>query len=517
MIPPLPIPSAPVSGWREDLGILIAERDPARSEEMLARILEAAPAWHEVRDAIREMRFPEPTVRGDVAMSSLEYMDGRVRPYAVYVPSGYDPARAVPAIVYLHGSVTRDEIRSNPREYARRNPLRPLAEKQGWLLVTPFGQKGATWWDEIGMRGVRDILREVKRMYNVDDDRVYMGGFSDGASGAYTFAMTDPVDYAGFFCFNGHMGIGGIDGEQSLYAPNLANKPIRAVSTDLDPLYPASEARQTIEMAASAGAEIDFHQYEGIGHQFTYASEESPVIRAFIEMHQRSRYPRSIQWETANADHGRCGWIHIDRIAPVGAAPWHTDYNMVLTDDRVSFGLFSDDSFAGQGVRVQSLVEGKTLARSLSIRPGDIIAACNESRIDSVDDLIGFKAGIKRGDPINVTVTRGGEERRLYGRVPDPEHLFLFGRRAPSAAVRARYADNRFELESSRLGACTLRLLPESVRLEEEVVVEGDGRVLFRGRVEPDLALLVRNFLEERDRSLLYVAALRVSLESATR
>lgn len=44
------------------------------------------------------------------------------------------------------------------------------------------------------------------------------------------------------------------------------------------------------------------------------------------------------------------------------------------------------------------------------------------------------------------------------------------------------------------------------VQLDQDLVVEVDGREIFRDPVEPDLAFMLRNFLDNRDRRLLYVA-----------
>ena len=66
------------------------------------------------------------------------------------------------------------------------------ADQYGWIIIFPLGQRGATWFDRVGMANVLAQLAAVKRRYNVDEDRVFLGGFSDGGSGALSWGFTTP-------------------------------------------------------------------------------------------------------------------------------------------------------------------------------------------------------------------------------------------------------------------------------------------------------------------------------------
>ena len=68
------------------------------------------------------------------------------------------------------------------------------------------------------------------------------------------------------------------------------------------------------------------------------------------------------------------------------------------------------------------------------------------------------------------------------------------------------------DIETSRVGALRVLVHPDLIRLEENLVVRVNGDTLFNGRVEPDLEFLLGNFLENRDRRLLYVAEVKLTL-----
>lgn len=42
-------------------------------------------------------------------------------------------------------------------------------------MLFPSEQESATRWDEVGMTNTRKLVRTVKREFNMDDDRVWMG------------------------------------------------------------------------------------------------------------------------------------------------------------------------------------------------------------------------------------------------------------------------------------------------------------------------------------------------------
>ena len=49
------------------------------------------------------------------------------------------------------------------------------------------------------------IVDALKRIYNIDENRVVVAGVSDGATGAYYVAMRDTTPYASFLPLNGFL------------------------------------------------------------------------------------------------------------------------------------------------------------------------------------------------------------------------------------------------------------------------------------------------------------------------
>jgi predicted esterase len=494
--------------WRRDLKELIDSDSPSEQNRLLQKVLEVSPDWEDVVSVIQGIDFPR-CDGGIFQLRTVSCIDDVKRPWVIFVPPQYDPTRSTPLMIVLHGGVSRTEIIEDPEEYARDHFLTPLAEMEGWLLVFPFGQEKATWWDEVGMTNIRTILRTAKREFNVDDDRVWMGGFSDGASAAFLHAMLDPCDYAAFIALNGHMGVGSLDGDLPTYAPNMSNTPVYAVTTDMDELYPTRAMRGTLDMAVDAGGDVFYRIHRGT-HEFSYGEDELPLIGRFLKRHPRDPFPVRIIWETADRRFGTCRWLSLDEITTGDAASWHGDHNAILVDERIVIGFIIDNSFEGKGVRVDRVMEEGSLAGTIGLQSGDVIVRCNDVTISSIDDLDRFKAGVKRGDDAEITVLRNEETHILSGAFPEPLTHFVFKRTHPSALARARFCGNRIDVEPSRVGAFRILVHPDMVRIDENVVVRVNGEVKFDETPRVDLEYLIGNFLKNRDRKLLYTSAIDI-------
>ena len=495
--------------WPAQVDRLVTMEAGAERDALVNEITATGADWREVAEYIQNIEFPA-IEGGEVYLRENLCLDGVTRPWVLYVPSSYDPARPTPLMVALHGGVSRPELREEPLEHSRESDYTAFAEEHGLLVAYPFGQEGATWWDEVGMANIHAIIRAAKTELNVDDDRVYMLGFSDGGSGGFGHAMVAPTDYAAFFALNGHMGVFSLDGDVPTYAPNLANTPVYAVTSLSDALYPSHRMRPTIEMAVEAGGDLTYYEHEG-EHELSYGDVEFPKIAAFMDRHPREPLPARLTWETALPEYGLCRWFSIDQVAICDAADWHRDYNTVMVDEMIVIGFIHDDTFEGEGMLVGSVVDG-TAADDVGLIEGDIIVRAGDFAIITGDELWEYKQTLSRGDYVELEVLRDGSPHVLTGHLPEISGYLLFKRELPSARANVQLAANRIEIQGSRLGAFSVRVHPQMIDLAHNLVIDVDGECVYDAVVEPDLKYMLENFLANRDRKLLYVAEVKVSI-----
>jgi len=121
--------------------------------------------------------------------------DGMNREYIIYVPNSYDGTSAVPLLLNFHG------FGGSASQYMQEADMRSLAEADTFILVYPQGSclDGSSHWnpcptggdnkstaDDVGF--VEAMISEISSQYNLDMERIYAAGYSNGGMMAYGLA-----------------------------------------------------------------------------------------------------------------------------------------------------------------------------------------------------------------------------------------------------------------------------------------------------------------------------------------
>ena len=115
--------------------------------------------------------------------------------YTLFVPEAYDPARAWPLLIGLHGGgpdgKTGDEVVGSGE--SAMNFYSDLAAQRGVIVACPDAQV-AQWSNAPNPDLVRDVIAELRLLYHVDIDRIHLTGHSMGGFGAWALgaAMAEP-------------------------------------------------------------------------------------------------------------------------------------------------------------------------------------------------------------------------------------------------------------------------------------------------------------------------------------
>ncbi|MFN0213843.1 MAG: T9SS type A sorting domain-containing protein [Saprospiraceae bacterium] len=117
---------------------------------------------------------------------------GLTREYLLYIPATYTGNTAVPLVFNLHGYT------SNNLEQLFYADFRPIADTANFLIVLPNGTldgQGNRFWNtflgnsnvnDVGF--IRDLIDTLKANYNIDQNRVYSTGMSNGGFMSYSLA-----------------------------------------------------------------------------------------------------------------------------------------------------------------------------------------------------------------------------------------------------------------------------------------------------------------------------------------
>jgi polyhydroxybutyrate depolymerase len=115
---------------------------------------------------------------------TLEHLS-RQREYHLIVPSSYDGETAVPLVIALHGAG------GSGQSFMENSSYKDLAEEAGYVIVFPEGVQNS--WGYLDRRDlaandlytndwsfVDTLIDQISAEYNIDSERVYIIGFSNG-------------------------------------------------------------------------------------------------------------------------------------------------------------------------------------------------------------------------------------------------------------------------------------------------------------------------------------------------
>lgn len=187
---PSPVPEGTLTSidYLLDVSARIARRFPEQSRawrQRAARFLESA----------ERGRDPYPEGRGQILNRGYNASFTPARQgYAIYIPPEYDPSRPWPMLVMLHGGSSLGNlflgvVLGNNMDWERYNQHLYDDYTPRWLpdmiVVAPDGV-GQPIWRWMGEQDVLEVIEDVRRHYNVDENRIVLGGLSNGGMGAYS-------------------------------------------------------------------------------------------------------------------------------------------------------------------------------------------------------------------------------------------------------------------------------------------------------------------------------------------
>lgn len=177
--------------------------------------------------------------------------------YTVFVPAGYDGAKPVPAILYLHGSGPRGTDGQAHLRTGLAKAIRGRKQPLPFLVVFPQAREGEDWTaTNAGGKRALAILADVEKEYRVD--RVALTGVSMGGAGTWSLAAADPQRWSAIIpiCHGGDVAS----------AAKLVGVPCWCFHGAADKMIPPRQSREMAEAITQAGGRVQYQEFAGVGH-----------------------------------------------------------------------------------------------------------------------------------------------------------------------------------------------------------------------------------------------------------
>ncbi|MCA8914763.1 MAG: PDZ domain-containing protein [Planctomycetes bacterium] len=483
----------------------------------------------DLRAAIAGVAFERADKSGEIVKWYTKCPDGFQRPYWVYVPDGYDPAKRYPLLVCMHGGVSgwpmeAEEGRPSAGEYSIRYWLPNLTDEWkknvvilGCSAGVPETGEESMWWALKGQKNVLHMISETKRRVNIDDDRVIVNGHSDGGSGTFGFAFRMPDAFAGFYAMNGCPIVPPADGTP-VWLENLKGENFQCFNGGKDGLYPAKRMTPIYEQANKLGADIKFTVYPELTHQVddVLEAEVQAFCKGPLSDWRRDLLPREIDWTCVQAERGTRAWLSIDELGDLGAAnkaPANAEITMPAGRPRLGITVERDIAQP----TVESVMAG-TPAEAMGIEKGDVIKKLDDLEIKTMQDLLDALDTKKPGEDVVIVVERADKERTLKGAFPKAQQQQREEKAALTARVLAMLEEpGRVTLTVRNARKVSIRVSPS--------MLDADGKLRVRlnpsddpkeigiavsQKFEADKALMLDQFESTGDRNLPWIGRFEI-------
>jgi pimeloyl-ACP methyl ester carboxylesterase len=219
--------------------------------------------------------------------------------YFLRVPATYRADHPAPLLVYLSGGagLALDGV----------NTANDDISNTDYLVLYP--QAGAYWWTPEAATRVDTALRDTMTEFNVDRDRVYLAGFSNGGTGALYLAALWPQRFAAVVSL---MGAGQCNEEVQKGLPNLLNLPLLFVHGEKDALIASSCSKATSDSLAGMHPRVapQLHLLPGREHEITLQSDGGLTL-AFLNDKVRDSFPKRVSLRLADLTYPRQYWVEV--------------------------------------------------------------------------------------------------------------------------------------------------------------------------------------------------------------
>jgi hypothetical protein len=261
-------------------------------------------------------------------------LDGRLQPYALYIPPSYDRSREWPMITALHPSgfkplLALRLVMGKTKKGSKRSLTRhhPKYRDRGAFVVAPYGYRG-TGSRYFGKVDVLEVMTRIRKRYRIADDRITLTGGSLGGLGSFHLGLRMPDR------FNAIMPIAGY-GSVKLYGdvmrkPRAAWEPFLIARRDNATFVPnarhlfmhcihgALDSPRRSEVIVNRYRRRGYrHRYdllEDVGHNAWDDGYEGGTAFRLNRRHRRPERPRRVTFVSGSYRHRSAYWLRIEQF-----------------------------------------------------------------------------------------------------------------------------------------------------------------------------------------------------------
>ncbi len=262
----------------------------------------------------------------ELVLAFLSRRDGTLQHYILGLPRDWDPQKAYPLFVELHGAGNPNPLNNvaafaghaqgqTPELAGYTAPITYAGLQRNGYHIMPFG-RGNSGYRDIGETDVWEALADFDRHFRADPDRRYLYGFSMGGGGTWALGSRTPDRWAAIAMFApAYRRVAGDEDN----ARNVLNLPVWLWCGEEDRFI--TTTRWIRDQITRVGGEPVFSSTPDLGHN--YLGDKQVEATNWLQQHTRRR-PARFQFVADTNEHTGVWGITMRRDVSLSGRPSFT-------------------------------------------------------------------------------------------------------------------------------------------------------------------------------------------------
>ncbi len=258
--------------------------------------------------------------KGEIAYRSE--IDGTLQPMMIYIPPDYDANKTWPLYIDLHGS---------GESYLISKIGDPNIFDEDALQIAVWGRGPRSGFNGLSEVDVLEAIDYVTKNWNIDENRIHLGGNSMGGGGTFSLIARFPDKFSSGRIWAGY--------NEDLPLGNMKNVPLYLLHSDDDFLVPMSNSRNAMQRLSQLGAKVTWDETHGDGHAVMGNTEASIRSLHWVKRQTRSSQVRNIHFTAMDGLSHGAWWASILEWGPKRSYP---SFKLSLGNDNTLYLNFDN-------------------------------------------------------------------------------------------------------------------------------------------------------------------------------
>lgn len=273
--------------------------------------------------AFSQVSYTQKLPSGPQVLTFFSDCDDTEQPYGLYLPPNYDPQKKYPLVIMLHGAGSNHRLamrrvfgksNANGENDVEASRYFPKWKDVDYIVASPYA-RGTIGYQGVAEKDVYDVLADVKKRFNIDEDRTYLTGLSMGGGGTLWVGLTRPDIWAAMapVCAAPPNGT-------DVFVPNALNVPMYFFHGDADPAVPVTRTRDMVKRLKELSTNVSYTEYPGVGHNSWEKAYADEAIFDWFGKFKRNRFPDEVRFVSNRYKYNKAYWVQLDALTPGTAA-----------------------------------------------------------------------------------------------------------------------------------------------------------------------------------------------------